>query len=216
MKGLGVNCRRHKIEKGDIMKRLCLSKIVLFIYLILIVLSIDVFAGARDHDGGFFLRLSGGLGLAQTTLEGNLMSFSGFTSSTNMAIGGGLFNNFALHATLFGFLIPDPDFEVLGIPGTTTVDIMLSGVGVGVTYYLMPVNIYLSPSIGIGALSNEEGGGTDIGFALDVTLGKEWWVGGSWGLGVAGAFGFHSVPEHNSDVRWEGFDFALRFSATLN
>jgi hypothetical protein len=66
-------------------------------------------------------------------------------------------------------------------------------------------------------LSDEAGGGTDLGFALDLTLGKEWWVGGSWGLGVAGAFGFHSVPQsEDSDLRWEGFDLALRFSATLN
>lgn len=197
------------------MKKINFSKKVLLVFLVLFVLSVDLFAGTRDHDGGFFLRMSGGLGIAQTTLEGNLMSFSGVTSSTNMAIGGGLFNNFALHATAFGFLIPDPDVEVLGIPGTTSLDIMLSGVGVGVTYY-MPVNIYISPSIGIGALSDEAGGGTGLGFALDLTLGKEWWVGGSWGLGVAGAFGFHSVPQSDADIRWEGFDFALRFSATLN
>ena len=198
------------------MKKLCFSKKVLLVSLVLIVLSVESFAGARDHNGGFFLRLSGGVGGAQTTLEDNLMSFSGMSSSTNMAIGAGIFNNFALHATIFGFLIPEPEVEILGIPGTTNLDIMLSGVGVGVTYYIMPINIYLSPSIGIGALSDEAGGGTDIGFALDLTLGKEWWVGGSWGLGVAGAFGFHSVPQADADLRWEGFDLALRFSATLN
>jgi hypothetical protein len=191
-------------------------KSIVCIYLVMVFSVTDVFAGERDHDGGFFLRLSGGVGGAQTTLEDNLRSFSGMSSSTNFAIGGGLFNNFALHATIFGFFIAEPEAEMLGVPIPTNLDIMLSAVGVGVTYYIMPINIYLSPSIGVGALSDEAGGGTGLGFALDMTLGKEWWVGGNWGLGVAGAFGFHSVPQSDNDLRWEGFDLSLRFSATLN
>lgn len=199
------------------MKKSFFIKAFVCVCLILILSATDLFAGSRDHDGGFFLRLSGGVGGAQTTLEDNLSSFSGMSSTTNMAIGGGIFKNFALHATLFGFLIPDPEMEVLGIPVATNQDIMLSAVGVGVTYYIMPINIYLSPSIGIGGLSDESGDGTDLGLALDLTLGKEWWVGGSWGLGVSGAFGFHSVPQsEDADWRWEGYDLSLRFSATLN
>ncbi len=198
------------------MRKRLLIKSIVWVYIVMTLSATEVFAGERDHDGGFFLRLSGGVGGAQTTFEDNWMSFSGMSSSTNMAIGGGIFNNFALHATLFGFLIPEPEWEVLGVPVATNQDIMLSAVGIGVTYYIMPINIYLSPSIGIGALSNESGGGTGMGFALDLTLGKEWWVGSIWGLGLAGSFGFHSVPERDSDLRWEGFDLALRFSATLN
>jgi hypothetical protein len=191
-------------------------KSIVCVYFGMVFSAAEVFAGTRDHDGGFFLRLSGGVGGAQTTLEDNLRSFSGMSSSTNVAIGGGIFKNFALHATLFGFLIPEPEEEYFGFPVDNDRDIMLSAVGVGVTYYIMPVNIYLSPSIGIGTLSDESGGGTDVGVALDLTLGKEWWVGGNWGLGVAGAFGFHSVPQIDNDLRWEGFDLDLRFSATLN
>lgn len=212
MKGFSVKSYEYKIKKEEFMKKSLFVKSFVWLYLVMAFSVTELFAGARDHDGGFFLRLSGGVGGAQTTLEDNLSSFSGMSSSTNIAIGGGIFNNFALHATFFGFLIPEPEMEVLGIPVATNDDIMLSGVGVGVTYYIMPINIYLSPSIGIGALSEES-----VGFALDLTLGKEWWVGGSWGLGVAGAFGFHSVPQsEDAPWRWEGFDLALRFSATLN
>jgi hypothetical protein len=88
--------------------------------------------------------------------------------------------------------------------------------GGGVTYYIVPANVYLSGSLGLGWLSATENVESDVGFGLDITLGKEWWVGGSWGLGLAGAFGYHSVPDGVVDANWSGASFGLRFSATLN
>jgi hypothetical protein len=205
------------ILKGRVsMRKLFFSKTAVCISLILIIISMQVNAGPRDHNGGFFLRLSAGAGGAETTWGDNLMKFSGVSSSTNFAIGGVILPNMALHATLFGWLLSEPDMEILGIPATTNESVLLSGIGIGVTYYIMPVNIYLSPSIGLGTLSEESGGSTDIGFMLDMSLGKEWWVGGSWGLGVAGGFGYHSVPEKDVDVNWSGYDLSIRFTATLN
>lgn len=81
--------------------------------------------------------------------------------------------NLALHGTLFGWSVSDPDVSID---------------------------------------ENE----TDPGFAFDATVGKEWWVGGSWGLGLAGSFGYHSIPDDVVDSNWKGPSFGLRFSATLN
>jgi len=192
------------------------TRTVMCVCLILVLLSADLFAGSRDHVGGFFLRLSAGGGASQTTLGDDAVKLSGTSSNTNFAIGGCILPNLALHATLFGWMILEPEREILGVPIPYDESILLSAVGIGVTYYIMPVNIYLSPSIGLGMLSDESGGGTDNGIALDMTLGKEWWVGGSWGLGVAGSFGYHSVPEKDVDLKWSGYDFSLRFTATLN
>jgi hypothetical protein len=36
-------------------------------------------------------------------------------------------------------------------------------------------------------------GSSDTGFALDATVGKEWWVGDNWGLGFAGDFTYLSA-----------------------
>jgi hypothetical protein len=83
----------------------------------------------------------------------------------------------------------------------------------------MPVNIYLSGSAGAATLEVDSPGfeaETDTGFFGEITLGKEWWVGGSWGLGVAGAAGFHSIPDGEIDESWSGPSFALRFTATMN
>src|SRR4029079_14699548 len=73
-------------------------------------------------------------------------------------------------------------------------DAQLVGIGIGLTYYIMPVNVYVSGAVGIGQIvfENYHGDreGSDIGFASDVIVGKEWWVGDDWGLGVAGQFMF--------------------------
>ena len=92
--------------------------------------------------------------------------------------------------------------------------------GGGLTYYMMPANIYFTGSLGMGKLSYEDDEGndsdTDMGLALDLAIGKEWWVGNSWGLGVAGSMNYHSFGDDVVDENWEGISFGLRFSATMN
>src|SRR5262245_65282887 len=43
---------------------------------------------------------------------------------------------------------------------------------------------------------------TDYGVVLDLSLGKEWWVGNSWGLGFNGGFNYHSIPDKQIDANW--------------
>jgi hypothetical protein len=168
----------------------------------------------RTHDG-FFLRLSAGPGYANTSAGS--VDLSGLTGDYNFAIGGVVSRDLALHGTFFGWDIGDPDVEVNGNDvGSLDEHLALSAMGGGVTYYVMPANIYLSGSLALAWLSTADNVESDIGFGLDATLGKEWWVGGSWGLGLAAAFGYHSVPDEFSDTSWSGASFGLRFSATLN
>jgi hypothetical protein len=184
-------------------------------------------AGPRDHDGGFFLRMSAGLGGASSeinNLQGPLVTdlkFSGAAGDWNFAIGGVVSRNLALHGTFWGWTLTDPEVTLNGtvFPGQGSFN--MSAFGVGITYYFMPVNIYISPSLGVGVLSVDGGGASgssDAGFALDVTLGKEWWIGNKWGMGLSGALGYHSIADGGEDVteKWSGTSFALRFSVTLN
>lgn len=191
--------------------------------IIVLLLSGAAFAGeARVHDG-FFLRLSGGGGGASTEIEAGSFEaeLSGGTGDANIAIGGIVAPNLALHGTLFGFVLSEPDFEINDIEGGSAndVDVSVSAIGGGLTYYFMPVNIYLSGSAGAATIEIDGPGidaETDTGFMGEITLGKEWWVGNSWGLGVAGAAGYHSIPDGDLDESWSGTSFALRFTATLN
>jgi hypothetical protein len=206
-----------------IMSRLGWSAVPPAAALCLTLLAGPALAGQpRTHDG-FFLRLSAGMGGANTEneiLDGDI-EFSGRSGDANIAIGGVVASNLAIHGTLFGWSTSDPDVEFDDFSGEIDGDLSMSGWGGGATYYFMPVNIYLSGSVGAAWMSIEGDplfeGDSDTGIAGEITLGKEWWVGGSWGLGVAGAFGFHSIPgDDGFEEDWTGNSWAIRFSATLN
>lgn len=183
--------------------------------------SVAQAGGSRDHSGGFFLRLSAGGGYAETKLSDNTGSVkvSSGGGDVNLAIGAVVGSNLAIHGTIFGWAISDPDLELTIGDASETLptsgDVIMSAVGGGLTYYLMPANVYLSGSIGLASI-DFDGESTDSGFAIDTTIGKEWWVGNSWALGLAGAFGYHSVSDPDLDLNWKGPSFGLRFSATMN
>ena len=50
---------------------------------------------------------------------------------------------------------------------------------------------------------------------LEVGLGKEWWVGDRWGIGVAGQFSFGSNQDQGSAAHWKTISPALAFSASF-
>jgi hypothetical protein len=184
----------------------------------LLLLASSAQAGKpRTHDG-LLLRMSGGFGFDNTQLDNVELNDTG--GDFNFALGGMVKPNLAVHGTLWGWDVSDPDVTVNDNRGTPWHHMSLAAAGGGVTYYLMPANIYLSGSLGMGKLSFEDQDGntgdTDLGVALDMCIGKEWWVGNSWGLGVAGDLNYHSFPDGVVDGSWDGVSFGIRFSATLN
>ncbi len=179
-----------------------------------------------SHHDGFLLRLSLGGGGARTKVDNGSSSveYSGGGVNLNVAIGGMITDNFALHLTLGGWGLSGPDVTVkagsVSLSGTTNSDtsLTLALLGPGITTYFGS-NFYFSGSLGMAALNATRGNKTyktDTGVALDLTLGKEWWASDSWGMGLAAAFGFHSVPSSDGDNNFNGESFGLRFSATYN
>jgi len=190
---------------------------------ILVGASVANAGGPRDHEPGFFLRLSTGVGGAQIELDiapFGKQKYSGWTGDPNLAIGGTITRNLALHATMFGWSASDPTYELAGVEFNASTDLVFLGaLGIGMTYYVMPLNLYLSPSIGFGRLAQEAFGDireSDLGVAFDFTVGKEWWVSDRWALGVAGALGLHSIPDDGSSEDWKGGSFGIRFTSTFN
>ena len=175
------------------------------------------------HDG-FLLRLSGGPGHASTEVDennGTNTDLSGLSGDLNIAIGGMVGKNLALHGTIFAWRVGDPDLDVNGASaGSLNGDVTMSAAGVGVTYWFMPTNLYLSGTLGFGELEFDLQGFSsadiDLGLAFDATVGKEWWVSANWGLGLAGGIGLHSIPEDGVNDNWSGVSVGLRFSATFN
>ena len=190
--------------------------------------------GAYSHDG-FYLRLAIGFGGAGLAGHNHVRSdvdetrLSGFGFGTSIGIGGALAENVILNADLFHATIFDPSVRVDGhhvgdandVGGELGIgeDVDLVGLGIGVTYYIMPANVYLAGSAGFGqaVFTGHRGdrAGSDIGIAGNLMVGKEWWVGNDWGLGIAGQailLGAHD------DIlgRINGFALNVMFSATYN
>lgn len=194
---------------------------IAFAMLVVFCLANVAQAGDRDHIGGFFMRLSGGVGGASTKLddENDEYKLSDPSGDFNFAFGAMVAPNLALHGTVFGWSITDPDLEVNKVERHADGDLTMGALGVGVTYYVMPANLYLSGSIGVASLTLDARQfevESDEGVALDLTIGKEWWVGRKWGLGVAGSLGVHSISDGNNDDKWSGASVGIRFSATMN
>ena len=199
-----------------------MRKVLMILVIISAVSSVQA-GGPRDHEPGFFLRLSTGIGGAKTgrdDAQNVEQKYSGWTGDPNFAIGGTITRNLALHGTLFGWSASDPNYELGGVEVQASTDLVFLGaIGAGITYYFMPLNLYLSPNIGFGRLAQEVSNDvreSDLGVAFDFTVGKEWWVSGRWALGVAGALGLHSIPDDGSSDDWKGGSFAVRFTSTFN
>lgn len=196
-------------------------RVCMMCLLVIVLFSPPAWSGPRDHEGDFFLRLSLGGGAANTSLDLGLddLEVSGASADINLAVGKVVTPNLAIHATLFGWIVENPDVEFGGQVEVANADLDMAAIGGGLTYYFMPINIYVSGSFGIATLTVDGPEGeeeTDTGFATDLTLGKEWWVSDRWGLGVSGGFGYNNIPEEGFAERWSGVSFAFRFSATFN
>lgn len=180
----------------------------------------------RAHDGGLLLRLAGGIGYGSATLEDdNDTGFQGGAIQGSFAIGGNVAPGLALNVDFFGMTMFAPsvvaDGEDLGDAEDTSVG--LGAIGVGLTGYIMPVNLYLAASVGvgIGSVRTDTSIGTfesetDPGFALNLMIGKEWFVSPRWGIGLAGQLIFASLEDESeaADVNFYGIGVLL--SATYN
>lgn len=174
--------------------------------------------GRFEHDG-FFLRLSIGPGMANVTRPD--YRWSGFALGMGVSIGGSVIENLALHADFHTTLLPNPTERSFGRKHDFNADIVFESMGIGATYYIMPVNLYVSASGGIGVLAFEDDFGdskeTGAGLALGGQIGKEWWVGTDWGLGIAGQVQYVRVRDYVKDqARLNGLALSILFSATYN
>jgi hypothetical protein len=190
--------------------------------------------GVEQHDG-FMLRLALGFGASNMIekfdesagiLGSSEFEYSGFSVTFSLDLGGSPVDDLVIHGRIADFLNASPSVSMDGEDLGEVDNLSLAGVlfGVGVTYYFMPINLYITGVVGpswisVGGSSVDSDGdtlSTDVGFGLNFDIGKEWWVGDNWGLGVAGRLWVTGV-EHESSLGPIQYGFvggALMFSAT--
>jgi len=146
-------------------------------------------------------------------------------------VGGTIAPNLILRGRVWGELFARSDSELAYGPVDDAVG-LLGGIGAGADYYFMPLNLYVGATVGIAGIgvleSREDRNGDDEleahwsrpGLALDLDVGKEWWLTGNWGIGVGLRFRYVNVaPAHiaaPTDGRLQSLQGGLHFSITYN
>lgn len=190
---------------------------------ILLLLSSSSFGQkyAYKHDG-FFLRMLAGPGYAELVdkdVMGSDLKFSSLGTATRFQIGGVISENLIIYGEFGGVGQLQPKVEWMG--ETTTVgrlSVFVYDFGGGITYYLMPVNVYFSFSLYTSGAALEYFGGeyeSGSGFGLNAMIGKEWWISYDWALGAA-IYGYYSTMEEERGFTINNFSVGVLFSATYN
>jgi hypothetical protein len=182
--------------------------------------------GYHQHDG-IYIRFHAGFGggkMVEENFLGSDLILQGISSVFRFQIGGTISKNLILFGEVGGFTIVDPELEWQGISGTISKTYLaISDIGIGVSYYFMPTNIYLSSTLTISSdeIELEEANinaKSDLGIGMYLSLGKEWWVGRDWGLGVAlfGYFSNTSDKAINKEYTIRNGVIGIVFSATYH
>lgn len=170
----------------------------------LLLLAAAAHSYADDHSG-VFIRFSIGTGLYS---ERSLLHESGLTTpAKNHAIGWAFHRTYAVHISDFGGLIKNSVGEYKYIN--------LDALGLGITRYF-PRNIFLTLSGACGKVTLAPNwyeitdAGLEEGFALNLSLNKEWFFARRWSF-LVGAQGFYF---RTADVAYEFFHVGITCGIT--
>ncbi len=154
------------------------------------------------------------------------IDFDGTGTLFDIRIGGAIAENLFLHGTIVSTSLIGPSITGMGLNNFNignALSITEGMWGGGITYYLMPSNIFFSGSIGSGIYSFIDDQiklnlSTARGFSFQVKAGKEWFVSKKWGLGAALGYLSTNVDNSsgNSTEKVTSGRFSIMFNATLN
>ncbi len=147
--------------------------------LLVLFCAIFISTGYAEARDGLFIRFSVGTGLYK---EGSVLHKTGFTTpAKNHAIGWGFGKKYAIEFSDFGGLIQNKvgDYDYINV----------DALGLGFNYFL-PYNTYLTLSGAYGKVTLAHNwkevvnDGRQDGYAINLSLNKEWFISKRWGLGI--------------------------------
>ncbi len=209
-----------------------MKKNILFITAIIVSINLMGQSGEeRGHSphSGLFISMSGGLSYMSinddiTGGSNDNITFKGYGIVFDFQLGAVLNENFIVHGDLIGVPSASLKMKVDGEEAGTLEDeneIGMMMYGGGITYYIMPQNIFLTAAVGLGQFTmvfGEESGSTDTGFGLFCKVGKEWYVSKNWDLGFNFSFNYINVNNEVGTMteKLSGLSVGLGFNATFN
>lgn len=162
---------------------------------------------SQPAHSGWMFRGAIGAGYDSTRGEFTPFDFAGPAMSSQLALGGYVVPNFALHATLWNGLAFNPSgtrADGSSVP-RSQFTMSSTGIGVGATYVVAANDVFASVSFGISTLNLEATTATfaiyanaATGFAVNATVGKLFALSPEWSVGAAGQFFFHTNSEEGA------------------
>lgn len=193
--------------------------------------SLDEFGVVHGHEGFFF---RGQLGPSMLGAQTGSRQLSGGGFTLGLAAGHSLRPDLILQLDYLVSYSGAPTYEVDGEEMDRDISALAQGIGPAVTWYTVH-NIYASSGLHASWLRRietrdtgmvdffgdpileETNVSTGTGIGASATVGKEWWLSASWGLGIAARAYLATMPDADSaDTTWGVQSFALLFSATMN
>jgi hypothetical protein len=153
------------------------------------------------------------------------VSGGGFLLS--LAFGKVVREDLALYGEIQGLSVSEPDVRVDDEGFDNVRDVSFSSIGLGGSYYFMPLNAFVGGTLGLGmatvnrkatpSMAADDGpnGASGTGVSLGVHAGKEWWVSDNWGIGIAAYGTYLSLPD-GRDSTLNVIYLGLGASATYN
>jgi hypothetical protein len=179
--------------------------------------------GYHQHDGTY-VRLQLGPGYLQlkASSAGDDIEAKGAGANFDLAVGGAVAPNFILYGALLIADASSPSLTLNGMSaGSSNGSIDVVGFGGGAAYYFPDTNLFLLGTIYAARIESSDSGGntvgtSDLGWAVEGQVGKEWWVSADWGLGLAGQVIGGRINDKGGSPTWTALSFGLLFSATFN
>jgi hypothetical protein len=175
---------------------------------------------------GLFMRFDLGFGYSDSSTSSSRTFFSfdslhGPGPGVAVAIGGAVKENVILAGEFWSSWVTWPTVTSNGRSiASGSLSTSLFGFGPNFTLFLMPGNMYLSftPSLTWLTLGNAFSSyQTNTGFGARFALGKVWWTGPHWTLGVSAWFAPSYTPEGGgSSAKWRTLSGGIAFTSTVN
>ncbi|MFT4702327.1 MAG: hypothetical protein ACI81R_000011 [Bradymonadia bacterium] len=178
----------------------------------------------RTHDRGLLLRASFGPSFITTRSyvdQDTRLILSGGALAGQLTVGGIVAPDVAVHLSGSIQLALSPAVYIGGEAlEAESAGLKVWGIAPGLTLYL-PNDVFFSPSFGVAILAvrfdEQELGQPDplLGFYVDISAGKEWWIADKFSTGVAAQLTVHNAPS-NLSAPFGGLSFGVNWTSTFN
>lgn len=163
---------------------------------------------STDRNGWIF-RINSGLALTtvKTDDDGGLKISGGSANATGLSVGKTISPNLVVSIEYWSTTVTGPTLKVgtLEVDTEDNFEVTVGGIGFGITNYFMPGNSYIAAALLLPKMTMEDAdSGTSAeseqGTALQLTVGKEWFLMRDLSIGAAGQLVFGSMKDTGTDA----------------